>query len=90
VGSGSTVPVGAGQTVFEPFQNSLNQFKQTLNRSNFNQSKKELPKLKKFERKYGFEDLKEVKNFLYRICLRFRMDLELKFREISRLEFDRI
>jgi hypothetical protein len=42
------------------------------------------------EIKYGFEDLKEVNNYLYRNFLRFGMDLELKFREVSRLEFDRI
>jgi hypothetical protein len=30
--------------------------------------------------KYGFEDLEEGNNFLYRSFLRFRIDLELKFR----------
>jgi hypothetical protein len=44
----------------------------------------------KFEVKYGFEDLGEINNFLHRIFFRFRMDLELKFREFSRLQFDRI
>jgi hypothetical protein len=31
-----------------------------------------------------------MNNFLHRNVLRFRMDLELKFKEFSRLEFDRI
>jgi hypothetical protein len=45
--------------------------------------------LRKIE-KYGFEDLEEMNNFLHRNFLRFRMDLELKFREVLRLKFDRI
>jgi hypothetical protein len=40
------------------------------------------------ELKYGFEDLEELNHFLRRSFFRFRMDLELKFREVSRLEFD--
>jgi hypothetical protein len=46
VGLSGTVPVGVGQTVFKPFQNSLNRFKQTSNHSNFNRSKKDLKDLK--------------------------------------------
>jgi hypothetical protein len=46
--------------------------------------------LKKFEIKYSFEVLKEMNNFLHINFFRFKMYLELKFREISRLEFDRI
>jgi hypothetical protein len=46
--------------------------------------------LKKIEIKYDFEDLEEMNNVLHRNFLRFEMDLELKFREFSRLEFDRI
>jgi hypothetical protein len=38
-----------GQTVFKPFQNSLNRFKQTSNHSNFNQSKKDFPCSKIFK-----------------------------------------
>jgi hypothetical protein len=37
-----------GQTVFKLFQNSLNRFKQTSNRSNFNRSKKFLSELEFF------------------------------------------
>jgi hypothetical protein len=88
VGSGGTVPVGAGQMVFKPFQNSLNRIKQTSNRSNFNWSKKDIPKLRKIEIKYSFENLEEMNNFLHRNFLKIRMDLELKFRKISRLEFN--
>jgi hypothetical protein len=44
----------------------------------------------KIEIKYGFEYLEEMNNFLHRNFLRFRMDLELKFMEVSSLEFDRI
>jgi hypothetical protein len=44
----------------------------------------------KIKIKYGFEVLEEINNFLHRHFLRFGMDLELKFREVSRLEFDRI
>jgi hypothetical protein len=82
------VPVGAGQMVFKPFQNSLNRIKQTSNRSNFNWSKKDIPKLRKIEIKYSFENLEEMNNFLHRNFLKIRMDLELKFRKISRLEFN--
>jgi hypothetical protein len=41
------------QCCFKLIPFNLNRFKQTLNCSNFNQSKKNLPKLKKFEIKYG-------------------------------------
>jgi hypothetical protein len=53
-------------------------------------SKKDLPELENFEIKYGFEDLEEMNNVLHRNFLRIVMDLELKFREVSRLEFDRV
>jgi hypothetical protein len=76
--------------VFKPLENGLNRFKQTSNCSNFNWSKKDLPELKQFEIKYFFEDLGQVNNFLRRSFFRFRMDLELKFREVSRLEINRI
>jgi hypothetical protein len=35
MGSSGTLPVGVGQTLFKPFQNSLNRFKQTSNCANF-------------------------------------------------------
>ncbi len=41
-----------------------------------------LPELEKIEIKYGFEALIEGNNFLQRNLLRFRLDLQLKFREI--------
>jgi hypothetical protein len=46
--------------------------------------------LGKFEIKYNFEDLEDWNNSPHRNFLRFGMHLELKFREFSRLEFDRI
>jgi hypothetical protein len=51
-------------------------------------SKQDLPRLENFEIKYVFEGLEEMNNFLHRHLLRFKTDLELKFREISRVEFD--
>jgi hypothetical protein len=54
---------------------------------NFDRSEKYFSKI---QIKYSFEDLKEINNFLHRNFLRFRMDLELKFRKVSILEFDRI
>jgi hypothetical protein len=68
---------------FKPIETNFKPFK-------FNQSKKDLPELKKIEIKYGFEDLEDMNNFLQRNFLRIGMDLELKFREFSKLEFDRI
>jgi hypothetical protein len=44
--------------------------------------------LGKIEIKYGFEDVEVMNNFFHRNFNRFRMDLELKLREFSRLEFD--
>jgi hypothetical protein len=49
--------------------------------SNFGRLEKYFPLLGKIEIKYGFEALEEGNNFLYRNFIRFRMDLELKFRE---------
>jgi hypothetical protein len=57
---------------------------------NFDLSEKFLPMLEKIEIKYRFEFLKEMNNFLHINFFRFKMYLELKFREMSRLEFDRI
>jgi hypothetical protein len=47
-----------------------------------------LAELQKFVVKYGIEDLGEMNNFLHRSFFRFGIDLELKFSEISRLEFN--
>jgi hypothetical protein len=63
-------------------------FKQCLNLNfvthlNFDQSKKDLPILKKFEIKYGPEGFEERSNFSYRNFLRFEMDFELKVIEFS-------
>jgi hypothetical protein len=52
---------------------------------NFDRSEKYFSKI---QIKYSFEDLKEINNFLHRNFLRFRMDLELKFRKVSILEFN--
>jgi hypothetical protein len=54
----------------------------------FGQSEKHFPLLGKIKIKYGFEDVEVMNNFFHRNFNRFRMDLELKFREFSRLEFD--
>jgi hypothetical protein len=47
---------------------------------NFDQSKNDLPVL---EIKHGHEGFEERSNFPYRKFLRFEMDFELKFREVS-------
>jgi hypothetical protein len=52
--------------------------------SNMIWSKKDLPELKKFEIKYGFEGFEERNNFLYRNIFRFEVDFEWKFRKTSR------
>jgi hypothetical protein len=51
------------------------------NPSNFDYFKQALPGLQKFEAKYGFEDLREMNNFLYSNFSRFGMEMELKFRQ---------
>jgi hypothetical protein len=58
--------------------------------SNFDRSEKYLPLLGKIEIKYDFEGLEEMNNLLDRDFLIFEMYLELKFKEVSRLKFDRI
>jgi hypothetical protein len=65
----------AVQTVFQQIQNSKvsNKF-QTI--SNFGRLENYFPRLRKIEIKYGFEDLGEMNNFLYRNFLKFGMDLE--------------
>jgi hypothetical protein len=64
-------------------QSNSNRFKTYSNHSNFNCLKNVLPKLKKFETKYGFEDLKRMNNCLHRSIYWFRMDFELKIWEIK-------
>jgi hypothetical protein len=49
----------------------------------FDQFKKDLSALKNFEIKYGREGLEEGSSFPYRNFLRFEMDFELKFIEVS-------
>jgi hypothetical protein len=51
--------------------------------SNLIHSKKDLPKLKKFEIKYEFEVFVERNNFLYRNFFRFEMSFELKYGEVK-------
>jgi hypothetical protein len=46
-------------------------------------SKKDLPKLKKFEIKYGFEGFEERNNFLQWNIFKLEKDFELKFWEIK-------
>jgi hypothetical protein len=44
--------------------------------SNFDRSKFDLLELQKFERKYGFEDLKMMNNFLHKNFFRFGMKIQ--------------
>jgi hypothetical protein len=55
-------------------------------RSNFILSKHDLPKLKNFEIKYGFEGFDERNNSLPTNFSRFKMDFKLKFKE-SKVRF---
>jgi hypothetical protein len=48
---------------------------------NFIQSKHDLPRIKKFEIKYGFEGFEERNNFIHMNFSIIEMDFELKFRE---------
>jgi hypothetical protein len=50
---------------------------------NFDWPKKDLPGLKQFEIKYGFEGCEERNNFLYRNFFIFEMGFELKFGEVK-------
>jgi hypothetical protein len=69
------VPGGAVQIGFET-NSEFKCFKQILNCFKLWSIRKVLSRSQKIEVKYGFEDLREVNNFLYRNFLRFRMDLE--------------
>jgi hypothetical protein len=57
-------------------KSNSNHFKTYSNHSNFDRLKNGLPELKKFELKYGFEDIEKVNNFLHRSFSRFRMDFK--------------
>jgi hypothetical protein len=50
-------------------------------------SKRDLPWLKKFEIKYGFESSEGRNKFLHRNFFRFEMELEWKFKESLGFEF---
>jgi hypothetical protein len=76
-GPHGTVPGGAGQTHLNPIWN-LNGFKFFQIPSKFDWSKNDLPRLKKFEIKYSFEDLKKMNNFIHRNFFRFERDFEKK------------
>jgi hypothetical protein len=62
--------------VVKGIQNDSNYFKRFQNHSSFIRSKKDLPDLKKFEIKYGFEVFDEKNNFTYRNVSRFELDFE--------------
>jgi hypothetical protein len=68
----ATVATGAVKGI----QNDSNYFKRFQNHSSFIRSKKDLPDLKKFEIKYGFEVFDEKNNFTYRNVSRFELDFE--------------
>jgi hypothetical protein len=70
------------QIQIQTVQNKFKQF-QTLAGQ-----KSTFPCLEKLK-KYGFEDLEGMNNFLHINFSRFIMDLKLKLKEISRLEFDK-
>jgi hypothetical protein len=65
-----------GQTLFEMDSNVFNIFKRFQKSFNFHLSKKDIPELKKFEIKYGFEGFDGRNNFLYRNFFRFKVDVE--------------
>jgi hypothetical protein len=82
VGPGNTVSGRQFKWYFEqiPTSNVSNEF-QTV--SDFGRLEKYFLRLKNIEIKYGFEDLVEMNKFLARNFLRFGMNLEFKFREVS-------
>jgi hypothetical protein len=69
------------QCCFKLIPFNLNRFKQILNCSNFNQSKKNLPKLKKFEIKYGVEGFDKRNNFPYINFFKSEVYFELKIKD---------
>jgi hypothetical protein len=58
--------------------------------SKFDRSKKDLPKLKKFEIKYGYEGFEEGNNFLHRNFFRFETNFKWKIIELLCLKLNRI
>jgi hypothetical protein len=72
---GGIVLGGVVQTGFET-KSEFNWFKTFSNCFKYGRLEKYFPLLRKIEIKYGFEALEEGNNVLYRIFLRFRMDLE--------------
>jgi hypothetical protein len=58
--------------------------------SKFDRSKKDLPKLKKFEIKYGYEGFEEGNNFLHRNFFRLETNFKRKITELLGLKFNRI
>jgi hypothetical protein len=67
-----------------PFNRFQNQFKliRTISKPfKFDRLKKDLPKIKKFEIKYGFEGFEEWNNFIHRNVFRLEMFVELKIWE---------
>jgi hypothetical protein len=48
----------------------------------FDRPKKDIPELKKFEIKYGFELCEERNNFIHRNFFRFEIKFELKIWEV--------
>jgi hypothetical protein len=87
--------VGPGHSNGWRSQNSLNRFKiQTVwkcsNFSKLDRSKFDFPELRKFQIKYGFEDLEKMNNFLQTsldseqiLCLKYEKLLGLEFNIIS-------
>jgi hypothetical protein len=52
-------------------------------------SKGRLPLLENFKKKFGIEGFEERNNFSYRNFSQFRINFELKFREVLGFEIDR-
>jgi hypothetical protein len=63
-----------GQTTFKLISNQFKLIQTFQNRSNFDRSKKYLLGLKNFKIKYGFEDFKEINNFIHRSYFKFEVD----------------
>jgi hypothetical protein len=69
---GPRYSVRRGSNRFEPDS----KFKWNQIPSKLDQSKKDIPMLRKFEIKYSFEGFKEMNKFLNRNFFRFRVDFE--------------
>jgi hypothetical protein len=68
---------------FENEFNDIPWFKQIQKPPNFDWFEKYLPMLEKFEIKYGWKDYEMSNNVAYRRFLKFLMDFDPKFRELS-------